>query len=274
MFSLFIVSSLFIHFVNANNNVIVNCETTASNKPIVMEIIPEWSPLGAARFLELVDLGYYNNIPLFRVVPDFLVQFGINADVQVTKKMSALGTIEDDPPKRFPSKEFLRGYLSFAGAGPNSRTYQIFINYKDSGHLGNSPWETAFGKVIEGMEIADSFFSYGDLPPWGKGPDQGKIVTEGEEYLKNFPKLDRLTKCYRVTEENKKPKEVLIHDVDARFAKPDQDKLALDKNDGGADDDGVVMLMGVALCIVLAFVVFCGICAVKNSGNGSTGKFQ
>ena len=81
------------------------------------------------------------------------------------------------------------------GSGPNSRTSQLFISYGKSTGLGKEPWETPIGKVVEGMENAHKFYSYGDMPPWGKGPVQGKIHS-GRKYIdENFPLTDKFKTC-------------------------------------------------------------------------------
>lgn len=92
---------------------------------------------------------------------------------------------------------FREGYMSFAGSGPNSRTSQLFIAYDRAGGLGTSPWETPFGEVVEGMENVRSLHSdYGDMPPWGKGPQQGPIRNQGSKYIEeNFPLLDKFVRC-------------------------------------------------------------------------------
>ncbi len=152
----------------------------------VIEVKREWSPNGADRFYNLAKNGFYNNTAFFRVLKGFVAQFGINGD----PKVSAIwrnATIPDDEVKISNT----RGTVSFATAGPNTRTTQIFINYSDNSRLdkmGFSP----FGRVIEGMEVVDSLYSdYGEGEPYGKGPSQAKIQIEGNEYLKkNFPNLD------------------------------------------------------------------------------------
>jgi hypothetical protein len=86
--------------------------------------------------------------------------------------------------------------ISFAGSGPNSRTSQLFIAYDGAGNLGQSPWETPFGEVIEGMDNVRKLYSYGDMPPWGKGPEQGPIRNRGSKYIEeNFPLLDKFETC-------------------------------------------------------------------------------
>eukprot|EP00977_Amphora_coffeiformis_P013895 scaffold3782_cov170-Amphora_coffeaeformis.AAC.14 len=83
-------------------------------------------------------------------------------------------TIPDDP-QLDPRIPFDVGTMSFAGSGLNSRSSQIFISYGKSKSLGTQLWETPFGEVVEGIENAINWYSYGDMPPWGKGPKQGKI---------------------------------------------------------------------------------------------------
>jgi len=85
----------------------------------------------------------------------------------------------------------VRGMVTFATAGPESRTTQVFINFGDNSRLdgmGFSP----FGKVIEGMSVVDSLYSgYGEGAPRGRGPEQGRAQAEGNRYIRGgFPKLD------------------------------------------------------------------------------------
>jgi cyclophilin family peptidyl-prolyl cis-trans isomerase len=102
--------------------------------------------------------------------------------------------IRDDPNL---NKGINRGYLSFAGGGPNTRSTQLFIAFEDLDFLGKEPWETPFGKVTEGYETLDALYKeYGDIPPFGKGPDQQKIHNRGNAYLKeNFPMVDYIISC-------------------------------------------------------------------------------
>lgn len=152
----------------------------------VIEVHRAWSPNGADRFYNLVKSGFYNDTRLFRVVPGFMVQWGINGDPAVSAKWRP-ATIQDDPVKESNKK----GYVTFAKTGaPNSRTTQIFINYGDNGFLdatGFSP----FGRVISGQDVVDKIYS-GDK----ENPDQGQIQSAGNAYLmKAFPKLDFVTKA-------------------------------------------------------------------------------
>ena len=156
---------------------------------ITLEVHPEWAPLGAARFRELVDAGFYTDIAFFRVLDGFVAQFGISGD-PASSALWRSKSIKDDPIHGSNT----RGTVTYAMAGPNTRTTQLFINFGDNSQLdgmGFSP----FAEVIEGMEVVDSLHSgYGEGAPRGRGPDQGKIQKEGNAYLKaEFPELDYIT---------------------------------------------------------------------------------
>jgi len=162
----------------------VKFETTKGD--FVLEIHKAWAPLGVERFHELVTSGYYDNSKFFRIVPRFVVQFGLAGDPAVTSKYEG-ANLKDDPVKESNGK----GTISFATAGPNTRTTQVFINLVDNRRLdgmGFSP----FGKVVEGMSVIESLYSgYGD-----NGPDQGRIRSMGNAYIeKGFPKIDGITKA-------------------------------------------------------------------------------
>lgn len=168
------------------------------NISFVIEVRHDWAPLGAERFMELVDDGYFTNIALFRAVKDFLVQFGLAADDEMRNKWREIPNIKDDPLLDMP---FTEGMMSFAGGGKDSRGTQIFITLgKEVPSLGTQLWETPFGKIIFGMERVQKInFEYGDSPPWGKGPDQQKIWTGGYKYLEdNFPNLSYIQSCGRL----------------------------------------------------------------------------
>ena len=162
----------------------VRFKTTAGDFVILVK--REWSPLGADRFYHLVKIDFFKDTFFFRVIRGFIAQFGISGDPSVNRAWG-LAQFKDDPVK----ESNLRGSLSFATAGPNTRTTQFFINFKDNAPLdtmGFSP----IGKVIDGMKVVDSLYSgYGEGAPQGKGPNQGIIKSRGNTYLKdNFPKLD------------------------------------------------------------------------------------
>lgn len=178
----------------AEHRAAVTCTTTAG--PISMVFHRSWSPNGYDRATSLFERGYYDHSHFFRVVPHFLVQFGISYTGDAELKYFADSTIGDDP-KREDLMPFREGMLSFAGSGPNSRNSQLFIAYDRAGGLGNSPWETPFGEVVEGMENVRNLCSgYGDMPPWGKGPQQGPIRNQGSSYIEeNFSLLDKFETC-------------------------------------------------------------------------------
>jgi peptidyl-prolyl cis-trans isomerase A (cyclophilin A) len=161
-------------------------ETTKGT--FVIEVHRAWSPNGADRFYNLVKSGYYDGVKFFRVVPGFIVQWGIHGDPAIaTAWLKA--TIPDDPVK----ESNVRGYVTYAKSGaPNSRSVQLFINLVDNASLdamGFAP----FGKVAEGMDVVDKL--YGD---YGEGLKnlQGRIAEEGNVFLeKNYPLLDGIKKA-------------------------------------------------------------------------------
>jgi peptidyl-prolyl cis-trans isomerase A (cyclophilin A) len=151
-----------------------------------VEVTRSLSPNGADRFYNLVKAGYFKDIAFFRVIKGFMCQFGIHGDPAVAGKWRA-ANIQDDPVKGSNK----RGTITFATAGPNTRSTQFFINFADNANLdgmGFSP----FGKVSEGMDVVDKINDeYGEGAPRGRGPDQGRLQREGNTYLKkDFPNLD------------------------------------------------------------------------------------
>lgn len=152
----------------------------------VVKVVREWAPKGADRFYNLVRAGYYDGCRFFRVLKGFVAQFGINGDPKVAAVWRE-AVIEDDPVKQGNRK----GRITFATAGPNTRTTQLFINLADNDRLDSMGF-ASFGEVVEGMEVVESLYAdYGEGAPRGRGPDQGRIQREGNAYLeKEFPKLD------------------------------------------------------------------------------------
>jgi len=146
----------------------------------------EWAPKGVDRFYNLVKVGFFQDIACFRVLKDFVVQFGIHGDPEISKSWKA-AKIMDDPVVESNKK----GTITFATAGKDTRTSQLFINLRDNLQLDKSGF-TPFGKVISGLEVVESFYSdYGEGAPMGKGPSQEMMQREGNKYLKDkFPKLD------------------------------------------------------------------------------------
>lgn len=157
-----------------------------SKGPFVIETRRSWAPRGADRFHQLVRSGFFDNTRFFRVVTSFMVQFGVHGDPEVNAAWEAL-TIPDDSV----TQSNRRGFVSFAMAGPDTRTTQVFINLIDNVRLDEMGF-APFGQVVEGMEVVDSLFAdYGDGPPSGFGPDQTRLMKEGNAYLeREFPRLD------------------------------------------------------------------------------------
>lgn len=157
-----------------------------SRGPFVMEAHRAWSPWGVDRFYYLVRRNFYDGTRFYRAIDGFLVQFGISGDPRI----SAAWTQRFMPDDTVQHQSNLRGRISFGSLGPHTRTTQLFINYRDNAKLDLD--YAPIGEVVEGMNTVDSLWKgYGDAPPRGSGPDQDRIVAEGEKYLaKEFPKLD------------------------------------------------------------------------------------
>jgi cyclophilin family peptidyl-prolyl cis-trans isomerase len=147
-------------------------ETTAGEVRIA--VYPEAAPNAAQRFIELVESGFYDNTPIFRIVPDFVAQFGINwrephRDWQNRNF--------DDDPTLFALEP---GTLAFAKAGPNTNSTQVFFNYRENNRLASPDLNfTSFGKVVEGMEVVQSFAEVGEL-------NQGRLWSNGDTYLESL----------------------------------------------------------------------------------------
>lgn len=157
----------------------------------VVEVTRAWSPNGADRFYNLVKNGFYDNVRFFRVIKGFMVQFGINGDPNLSARWRK-ALINDDKVQQGNR----RGFITFATAGPNTRTTQVFINYGDNDRLdgmGFSP----FGRVIQGMEVVDALNGeYGEGQPAGRGPEQGRLQQEGNAYLnRDYPRMDFVKKA-------------------------------------------------------------------------------
>jgi peptidyl-prolyl cis-trans isomerase A (cyclophilin A) len=151
-----------------------------SKGPFVVDVHREWAPRGADRFYELVKGGFYDDARFFRIVPGFVVQWGIHKDPRIEAQWRPRN-IPDDPVRQ----SNLRGYVSYATDGPNTRTTQLFINLANNARLdarGFSP----FGQVIDGMNVVDSLYS-----GYGESPNQDFIESQGNAYLQSkFPQLD------------------------------------------------------------------------------------
>jgi len=155
---------------------------TTTKGDVIIQVTRAWAPLGADRFYNLVKYGFYKDAAFFRVLPRFVAQFGIPARPDVAAAWDHAYIVDDRV-----TQSNKRGTLTFATAGPNTRTTQIFINFSDNAGLDTQGF-APFGQVIEGMDVVDKFFS-----GYGESPDQGRITAFGKAYLdKSFPNLDRI----------------------------------------------------------------------------------
>ncbi|MFA6167891.1 MAG: peptidylprolyl isomerase [Gemmatimonadaceae bacterium] len=161
---------------------------TTTRGPFDLKVHRDWSPRGADRIYWLVNNRYYDGVRFFRVVPNFVVQFGMNGDTAVQRAWKDR-RFADDRVKRGN----VRGTLSFATGGPDTRTTQLFINLKNNQRLDPMGFSVV-AQVVAGMDVVDSLYQgYGDGAPRGKGPSQDTIAREGEAYLaRAFPKLDKV----------------------------------------------------------------------------------
>lgn len=159
-----------------------------SEGDVVLQVHRAWAPIGVDRFYNLVANGFYDDTRVYRVLDGFMAQFGMNGDPRANMAWRN-AIIVDDPV----TQSNTRGRVSFAKGGPNSRTTEIFINYRDNSSLderGFSP----IAEVVEGMDVVDRFYGgYGDGPPRGEGPYQAQVQVQGNAYLdESFPQLTRI----------------------------------------------------------------------------------
>jgi peptidyl-prolyl cis-trans isomerase A (cyclophilin A) len=156
-----------------------------SKGAFVVTVHRDWAPIGADRFYNLVKNGYFDDVRFFRVISNFMVQFGINGSPTVSAIWRNPSVqLKDDPVKQSNK----RGYITFATAGPNTRTTQVFVNFKDNAFLDGQGF-APFGEVSEGMEdVVDKLYSQYA----GKPQEQFvQILNQGNAFLnKDFPKLD------------------------------------------------------------------------------------
>jgi peptidyl-prolyl cis-trans isomerase A (cyclophilin A) len=150
----------------------------------VIHVTRAWAPLGADRFYNLVTHHFYDGCAFFRVVPKFVVQFGLTGDPAINKTWQN-ANIKDDPT----TQSNRPGTITFATAGPNTRTTQVFINFGNNSFLDNQGF-APFGEVTSGMDVVLNLYSgYQDQPT----NHQGEITNQGKAYLdKAFPNLDSI----------------------------------------------------------------------------------
>ena len=172
-----------VHDYTVRLTVILDASATPPTRgEIDIEVHPDWAPLGAARFKDLVSSGYFDGAAFFRVIPGFVAQMGIAADPAITAAWRERKIVDDPVDSgRASNKE---GYVSFATSGPNSRTTQWFVNLGNNRRLdamGFAP----FGRVVRGMDAVRQLYG-----GYGEAPRQASITREGEPYLaEHFPRL-------------------------------------------------------------------------------------
>ncbi|HJR52358.1 MAG TPA: peptidylprolyl isomerase [Gemmatimonadota bacterium] len=172
----------------------VSFETTRGD--FVVEARRDWAPIGVDRFYNLVREGFFDEVRFFRVIEGFMAQFGIQGQPDVAAAWYS-ARIQDDPVEASNT----RGRVTFAMAGPGTRTTQLFINYADNSRLDDMGF-APIGEVVQGMEVVDALHAgYGEGAPRGRGPDQGRIHKEGNAYLSGeFPDLDWIRQAEIVEE--------------------------------------------------------------------------
>jgi peptidyl-prolyl cis-trans isomerase A (cyclophilin A) len=162
-----------------------------SKGAFVIQVNRAWAPHGADRFYNLVKNGFYDNVRFFRVISGFMVQFGINGNPAVMARWR-----EAQIPDDRVTQSNKRGMITFATAGPNTRTTQVFINFADNAGLDAQGF-APFGQVVSGMNVVDALNAeYGEGAPRGRGPDQGRLQMEGNAYLAaQFKRMDYVKKA-------------------------------------------------------------------------------
>lgn len=161
-----------------------------SKGQVAIEVHRAWAPIGVDHFYSLIKTGYYNGNRFFRVTRSY-VQFGINGD-PTTNGLWSTARLPDDAVKQ----SNVKGTLSFAHLGRNTRTTQLFFNMKNNKDLDKQGF-APLGKVVTGMDVVESLYSaYGEIAPRGQGPDPSKIEVQGNTYLESrFPRLDYIKKA-------------------------------------------------------------------------------
>jgi cyclophilin family peptidyl-prolyl cis-trans isomerase len=181
---------------SAPDTFVVTVETTEGI--FSMEVVREWAPIGADRFYNLVRNGFYDDSRFYRVVPGFIVQFGLPGNPEVTRHWLD-ATIADDPV----NASNIRGTIAYAMTGPDTRTTQVYISLVGNNRLDEQGF-APFGRIVEGMDVVDRLYGgYGENAGGGlRRGDQSKIYVEGNAHLdRDFPELDRLVSAMIVERE-------------------------------------------------------------------------
>lgn len=157
-----------------------------SEGPFTVEVRRSWAPRGADRLYNLVRLGFFEGSRFFRVIEGFVAQFGLSGRPEVDSVWRR-HPVPDDSVRQSNA----RGTLTFASAGEDTRTTQLFVNLADNPRLDGMGFAPV-GRVVEGMDVVDGLYAgYGEGAPRGSGPSQARILREGNAYLEeSFPELD------------------------------------------------------------------------------------
>jgi homoserine O-acetyltransferase len=172
-------------------------ETNKGN--FVVEVERAWAPLGADRFYNLVRFGFYDDQRIFRVLANYIVQWGLSGDPAITAAWKGR-TFPDDPPK----ESNVRGTIGFSSLVPkDTRLTQVYVNYRDNSR-NDTTGVVPFGRIIQGMEVLDSLYSgYGSRSGGGmRQGEQDSLLIQGNAYLdRAFPLLDRLIRARIIDKE-------------------------------------------------------------------------
>jgi peptidyl-prolyl cis-trans isomerase A (cyclophilin A) len=161
---------------------VFDVEFTTTKGNFTVRVTRAWAPLGADRFYNLVKHNFFRDAAFFRIVPNFVVQFGLSSNPAVNGAWRS-ANIQDDPV----TQSNRPGYVTFATAGPHTRTTQLFINLGNNNFLDRQGF-SPFGQVTQGMDVVRNLYG-----GYGESPDQGAITLQGKAYLdKNFPELDSI----------------------------------------------------------------------------------
>jgi peptidyl-prolyl cis-trans isomerase A (cyclophilin A) len=154
-------------------------ESSTTSGTIVLELVEEWAPIGVEHFQKLMEAKFYDQVRFFRVLPNFVAQFGISGDPAVQRQWKKQTLVDD--PVLHPNE---RGTITYATSGPNTRTTQLFINLKDNKYLDDEGF-APFARIVSGLELIDQI-----QDKYREQPAQGQIQQRGNEYLQeNFPDL-------------------------------------------------------------------------------------
>jgi cyclophilin family peptidyl-prolyl cis-trans isomerase len=179
--------------MNARAPELFNAQLETSKGVIVIEVHRDWAPHGADRFYNLAQAGYYDQVRFHRIRKGAWAQFGVNGDPKISNVWRER-TIPDDPRR----ESNVRGTIAYAFATPNGRTTQIFINLRDNSATHDQEPFVPFGRIIEGMDVADALNAeYGEAAGGGiRAGKQAPLFEKGNVWLKeNFPRLDYIIRA-------------------------------------------------------------------------------